>query len=614
MRAAIRKVISLDFSTAANTELPSGIAGFTDDQQRIALLATTDKLSQQWAPRWLEQTGFEVRFASSPEEVLGIASATRPNLMLIDAGLSGPDGSLLINSLRTIHGDDVPMIALCGSTRDFALASQTDATDIVRRPFDWRLITQRAVRAVKSHEVQHELQSAKEQLRNLHTATSTAARDLARTAGLDNLTGLPNGERFRSLSHKSITACGCGQASIIAIGLDQFRVVNDAIGRDNANELLRQFAERLRECISQRQIIGGAANGTITAIAARLGGARFAVQIANGDNEQIERFRDAIAEELKEPFQVDGQSIYLTASLGAATYPAHCSGADELLHFAESAMLEVRKAGTAFGYYDPDNGLRSTDVLRLDCMLRDALRRNELKLYYQPIQDSNSGEVVAAEALLRWEHSTEGSISPAIFVPVAEQTGLMQEIGDFVIESACAQMRDWLDNGMKPIRVAINLSLCQLSRGDVVEETLDAMDKYDIDPSLLEFELSERGVLNRHPEVVNVVRRLKKTGVRISIDDFGTGQSAIAYLKDLPIDVIKIDRSYISGAVFNDRDRAIASGMVALAQRLDATVVTEGVETAEQLEMLRDWGSQECQGFLFSPAVPGDEFRTTFGG
>ena len=198
-------------------------------------------------------------------------------------------------------------------------------------------------------------------------------------------------------------------------------------------------------------------------------------------------------------------------------------------------------------------------------------------------------------------------------MPIAEKTGLMKEIGDFVIESACAQMRRWLDDGMAPIRIAVNLSLCQLTRGDVVAVTQRALDRFDIEPGMLEIELSERGVLNRRPEVVQEVHRLKDTGVRISIDDFGTGQAAIAYLKDLPIDVIKIDKSYVSGADSSDRDRAIACGMVALAQHLDATVIAEGVETSEQLDMLRSWGSQECQGFLFSPAVTGAEFCSRFG-
>lgn len=204
-------------------------------------------------------------------------------------------------------------------------------------------------------------------------------------------------------------------------------------------------------------------------------------------------------------------------------------------------------------------------------------------------------------------------MSPADFVPVAERTGLMREIGTFVINAACAQLRAWIDIGMAPIRIAVNLSLCQLLRDDVPAIVATALAKHQLDPALLELELSERGVLTKCPEVIEQVHRLKALGVRISIDDFGTGQAAIGYLKDLPIDVIKIDRSYISGNGLSARDEAIASGMVALAQGLNATVISEGVETEEQLQKLKAWGSQEYQGFYCSPAVPGTEFLKRFG-
>ena len=615
MRAALRKVINLDFA-AETDDLPlqATVEAFEDRaQERIALLATTDKASKQWAPYWLEQAGFDVRLADTAEEALGIAAATKPSAIIVDAAMSGPSGTLLVDTLRAEHGTTAPIFGLCSGPRDVQMISEAEASPM-RRPFDWRLITERCVREVRACETINELRSSRDRLNELHTQNNIAARKRARAAGLDSLTGLPNGDRFRSLSHKTISArADCDkQTSIIAIGIDRFRMVNEAVGHDSANRVLQQFAERLRTCISQRQVIGPS-NGTVTAIAARLDGARFAVQIANGDDQQIERFRDAIAEELREPFHIEGQSIYLTVSIGAAVYPLHCNNADDLLHFAETAMLEASKNGSGYCYYDPEKRLSSTDVLRLDSMLRDALRNGELTLNYQPITDAESGAVVAAEALLRWEHPVEGQISPGVFVPVAEKTGLMKEIGDFVIESACSQLRRWLDAGMTPIRIAVNLSLCQLSRGDVIAVTQEALERHDIDPELLEIELSERGVLNRTPEVVREIRRLKETGVRISIDDFGTGQAAIAYLKDLPIDVIKIDRSYVSGADSTDRDRAIACGMVALAQQLDATVIAEGVETDEQLDMLRSWGSHECQGFLFSPAIPGNEFCARFG-
>jgi EAL domain-containing protein (putative c-di-GMP-specific phosphodiesterase class I) len=321
-----------------------------------------------------------------------------------------------------------------------------------------------------------------------------------------------------------------------------------------------------------------------------------------------------VQDQLERPFEVDGQNIYLTASIGAAIFARDKSSADSLLHCAETAMLKAQEAGTGFEFSAQPTDLSSLRLVSLDRMLREAVRNNELKLAYQPITATANGKVVAAEALLRWHHAEEGMISPADFVPVAEKTGLMQEIGDFVIITACRQLRQWIDGGMPPIRMAINLSLCQLLRGDVIAVVEKALKDNQLKPCWLEIELSERGVLNQRPEVVDEIRRLKSIGVRISIDDFGTGQAAIGYLKDLPVDVIKIDRSYVSGADRSAKDEAIASGMVALAQRLKATVIAEGVETREQFDMLRAWGSQECQGFYFCKAIPGDEFQARFTG
>lgn len=616
MRAAIKKVISRDFSgrfavrpdTGKLETLPA------NENQRTALIATTDKLSQRWAPRWLEQAGIQAVIVDTAEKALSAAADTKTSLLLADAGMLCADHSLLIESFTKKLDVDVPTIALCANANDLTIASETNVTDIVRRPYNWQIISQRVARAIDAHETYVALQRAHEKLDDIKLTTSAAERDRANSVGTDTLTGLPNGDRFRQLSHKAIAARGNTDklTCIVVIGLDRYRIVNEAIGHANANRVLTRFADRLRSCIGDRDVIGDGDNGLVTAIASRLGGARFAVQFANGADEQIARFHAAIKRELEQPFEVDGQSIYLTASLGAAIYPTQCESPEQLLHAAETAMLEAREANGDLRFYNPNGRTSCTQVVKLDTMLRDACRNEELELHYQPIIDTETGNVVAAEALLRWNHPTEGRIPPDMFVPVAERTGLMVDIGAFVIRSACQQLREWLDQGLSPIRISVNVSLCQLTRGNLVSVVKGALSEFDIDPQQMEIELSERGVLNRHPEVVSEVRRLKDIGVRISIDDFGTGHAAIGYLKDLPIDVIKIDRSYVSGAPKSARDEAIASGMVALARRLDATVISEGVETTGQLEMLRHWGSQECQGFLFSAAVPPEEFFERF--
>ncbi len=616
MRAAIRKVISLNFARPTGTDLPGTalVGAPTTELKGVALLITRDNLSLQWAPRWLRQVGLEVKIAKTTGEALGIASATRPDVLIADAALEAADQESLLAALRKVHGNNVPLIALCNNNADVTVAANADVTDIVRRPYEWKLITRRVVRAVKEHQTIDQLRHANAKLDRLTSTATKEQHERAKAADIDSLTRLPNGERFRSLLHKATAgrARTGKDLCLLTIGLDRFPLVNDAVGYDNANLLLSQFADRLRNCLRDQHVIGDPNCGSVTAIAGRLGGARFALLVSKGDADQIMRVNQAIARELRQPFEVAGQSIYLTASIGAAVYPRDCTSADELLHYAESAMLEAQMSGSGFEFYSKPGDTTSHEILALDRMLREAIKNDELTLAYQPITDAVTGDIVAAEALLRWNHPLKGMISPEVFVPVAENTGLMTEIGDFVIATACRQLSDWIQFGMQPIRIAINLSLCQLLRGDVVSTVATALEEHQLAPDLLELELSERGVLNKKPEVIDVVRRLKELGVRISIDDFGTGQAAIGYLKDLPIDVIKIDRSYVSGEDRSERDEAIASGMVALAQRLDATVVAEGVETREQLHMLREWGSQECQGFYFCAAISGDEFQSRF--
>lgn len=616
MRAAIKKAISLDFARSVGSCLldaqPAEQAA--TELKGVALLVTEDSLSLQWAPRWLQQVGFDVQIAGNASEALKLAAQVQPRVLIADAATKGADKRTTLHVLRREFGAEIPLIALCASSTDVNVAHDAGATDIVRRPYEWDLITRRVVKAVDAQQIHNDLRSANAMLEELNSTASRAERERVKTAGMDQLTQLPNLEKFRKLLHKATAGPYSTNKDLclLVIGIDRFRLVNDAIGYQNANVLLSQFASRLRNCLRDRHVIGDTDSGSVTAIAARIAGARFALLVSHGDVDQIQRVNKAISRQLEQPFEVAGQSVYLTASVGAAIYPRDCESADELLRYAESAMRDAQELGTGFRFYKNLEDTSSGKLLTLDTMLREAVRNDELTLAYQPITDANTGEIVAAEALLRWEHPEEGMISPELFVPVAENSGLMTEIGDFVINHACCQLGDWIDAGMKPIRMAINLSLCQLLRGDIVTTVAAALEDNNLVPELLEFELSERGVLNRNPEVLDVVAGLKALGVRISIDDFGTGNAAIGYLKDLPIDVIKIDRSYISGVDRSERDEAIASGMVALAQRLDATVVAEGVETEEQLEMLRDWGSQECQGFYFCAAIPGDEFQRRF--
>jgi diguanylate cyclase (GGDEF)-like protein len=575
-----------------------------------AILITSDSESLHWAPRWLKIAGLDVRvFKSAKEAFVGVASK-RPDLIIAEANMFADGCILSPDALHDMRISDMPRIALCKSGETLGALDVSGVTDLARSPYDWQLISRRAANIVSTQNQLADLRDTRRQLQCMHEDAEATKRSQDKVVDLDKLTELPNAERFRRLLHRAVAARVGSKRSLglLVVGLDRYRMVNEAVGYQNANQLLKQFSKRFRACLSNRDLIRSADRGTVTAVAARLGGAKFALLISDADMDEVIRFRHSIQDSLARSFEVDGQSIYLNVSIGAAIFPDDCTEADSLLHFAESAMLEAQESGSGFQFHTEPGDIAGARYLNLDRMLREAIRNNDLKLAYQAITDTASGRTVGAEALLRWNHSTEGMISPEDFVPVAEKTGLMQEIGDFVIASACAQLRCWIDAGLPPIRMAVNLSLCQLVRGDVASVVRKALRDNRIDAKYLEIELSERGVLNRRPEVVSGILSLKACGVRISIDDFGTGDASIAYLKDLPVDVIKIDRSYISGAALTSREEAIAAGMIALANHLQTTVVAEGVETKAQLDRLRGWGAGECQGFYFSEALPANEF------
>ncbi len=615
MKAAIKKVMAFDFTGRYQVkQTPPEIPALTGDTKGLALLITNDRESQKWAPRWLAQAGLAVKVFTNADEALAAAEDNKPRIVLVDALLKARSGQLAMDAFRARLGDEMPLIALCADADESAVAANSDATDIVRQPYDWNVITRRTRRAIDMHEMMAELRSARANLKSVHQTVRSVERDRQRLETTDKITQLPNAVRFRQLLGRATAGSRGNNAelALLVIGLDSFWLVNDAVGYENANRLLASFAERLRHTLTDPRVVGGTDRRSITAMAARLDGPRFAMLISGGDSEQIAQAREALLEQLIEPFEIGGQTIYVTASIGAAVYPRDCSTADELLYHAESAMFDAQDTGSGFKLHQSKSEVSRRKSLELDSMLREAVKNGDLRVAFQPITDTETGDVVAAEALLRWEHPEEGYISPAEFVPVAERTGQMVEIGQFVIESACAQLRLWLDAGANDIRVAVNLSLCQLLRGNIVDVVRGALETYQLDPALLELELSERGVLNKRVEVIEQVHALKALGVRISIDDFGTGQAAIAYLKDLPIDVIKIDRSYVSGLSTSGRNETIAASMVALAHGLNATVITEGVESEEQLDKVKDWGSQEYQGFLCSPAVSGEEFTARF--
>ncbi len=326
----------------------------------------------------------------------------------------------------------------------------------------------------------------------------------------------------------------------------------------------------------------------------------------------LSAFVQGLLRALSQPFTAAGTEVYLAASAGVAVAAAELSDPGELLQHAETAMYEAkRRGGSQFHIYNAALNGAVDFKLGMDRRLRAALEREEFILHYQPVVEPVTRRVLGVEALLRWQDGANGWISPADFVPVAEETGLMTLIGTWVLKNACRQLKSWIDAGLPPLRMAVNVSRCQLERGDLAAEVERALLETGLDPGLLELEISERGTLRSEPGILAQLRKLKALGVRIVVDDFGTGQSAIAYLKQFPLDGLKIDRSFVMGTVSGGDDAVIVSAMVAMAHRLGLGVVAEGVETSDQLGKMQEYGCEAIQGYLFSRAVPPADFVTS---
>jgi EAL domain-containing protein (putative c-di-GMP-specific phosphodiesterase class I) len=344
-------------------------------------------------------------------------------------------------------------------------------------------------------------------------------------------------------------------------------------------------------------------------MAGRVGGGLFAAMLTNlpGWAEAKASVR-VLLDRLSGRYFAGDEAIMLCTGVGVALAPSDGRSGETLLQKAEMAAAEAAESGGTIRFYGQSSHRvteRSRAIIRL---LASALDRGELALHYQPLVEGAEAAVTAAEALLRWESPELGSVPPSEFVPLAEEAGLMMQVGSWVIRTACQQVRAWRDAGLPAPRVAVNVSLCQLVRGDLAQVVKDALEESGIGAELLELELSERGVLRSDPDIIRQLHAIKALGVRLAIDDFGTGNSAIVYLKQFPIDVMKIDQSFVAGVGRSAEDAAITSATIAMARQLGLRVVAEGVEEPHQVEFLRRHGCSEYQGFLFSPPVPASDF------
>lgn len=580
-------------------------------ESRSALLVSRDNTSIKWGPRWLRQAGLDTVLISDPEEALAAARSVGPDVIIVEAGLTVSGGEKLYEVLQNAVDLTVPIMVLCANSKEALTVAEADVFDVVPKPFEWQLVGRRASQAAQAHRTATQLDQAQESLSKALELANNARQHLRSRETFEPVTGLPNKSKFMDLLGRGMRAADRDDnlLAVFVISFNRFRLVVEAMGQETADLVLTEIGNRLNQCLHDAESVPVHTTGLRTAVAASIDSARFGLMlICSAETDEMTVLQQQLTKRLSRPVQASGQTVYLSAAVGVAIYPEDASDADSLLQRADNAMRHARNRGGGFRYYCAETDAAAARKLKIEHMLHEAFDRGELKLAYQPLTEIASGHIVGAEALLRWQQPDSSFIPPDVFVPIAEESGLMIRIGEFVLDQACEQLEAWQLKGDSSFRMSVNVSKCQLMDDDFVNKVEQSLKKYNVKPSCLDLELSERGVLSGDRGVISQLHELKKLGVKLSIDDFGTGDAAISYLKELPVDILKIDRSYINGLSDGSKDTAITSAMVTLGQRLDLTVVAEGVETPEQLSILQELGCDEYQGFYLSPAIPAIAF------
>lgn len=420
-------------------------------------------------------------------------------------------------------------------------------------------------------------------------------------ANYDTVTGLPNRAFFQDRLQQAIASADRNKQrlAVLFIDLDHFKKVNDTLGHAMGDQLLRMVSERSLACVRKSDTV------------ARLGGDEFTLILLNiGRVEVADTIARNLIRELSQPYLVAGREFFLGASIGIAIYPDDGNEMEVLVRNADTAMYRVKQFGrNHHQFYSSDMSDQTAERLELENDLRKAIKLGELLLYYQPQLDCISGRIVSMEALLRWQHPQRGLVFPDSFIPLAEETGLIVEIGEWVLRAACIQNKKWQDMGYAHMPIAVNLSMRQFEQDCLVEATVEILKETGLSAQWLELELTEGVFLHNVKRASLVLKKLRSLGVVVSIDDFGTGYSSLSQLRRLPIDRIKVDRSFIQGVPKDSDDAAIVAAIIVLARKLNLNVIAEGVETEAQLDFLREQGCDQWQGYLCSKPVPVNEFE-----
>ncbi|MCA1908676.1 MAG: EAL domain-containing protein [Magnetospirillum sp.] len=424
--------------------------------------------------------------------------------------------------------------------------------------------------------------------------------DAAGRFGHDALTGLPNRDIFVDRVERAVLQVNRigGSVALLMMGLDRFTLVNDALGHAAGDHLLTEVARRLRQCIRE------------TDTAVRLDGDKFALvmTIAGVDDSVI--VAEKVLAAVKEPFAIDGQEVVVTFSIGIALYPQDAADGAALIKRAENALHHAKVSGrNNYQFFSKDMNNKAKSRLDLEARMRRALANEEFVVFYQPKVSAENNRIVGAESLIRWIDPDRGMVNPGEFIPVAEETGLIEQIGTWVLRRSCQQLREWQDQGLSTVKVSVNVSARQFKSRGLLDIVTGVLAETRLDPKWLELEITESMLMNDVEVAVRKMTALRDLGLGLSIDDFGTGYSSLSYLGRFPITTLKIDRAFIADVDRNPKTAEIARAIIGLSRGLNLEVVAEGCEIEAHIQFLKNNGCDTVQGFYYSRPVPADQFR-----
>jgi len=607
-----RRILVIDDNQEIHDDFRKVIGGGRDNSAALAaaeLAILGESLGTNAGP------GFEVDSAFQGQEGLARVEQAlrdgRPYAMaFVDMRMPpGWDGLETIERLWVVDPD--VQIVICSAHTDYdwtevvARLNNSDKLLVVKKPFEAIEVLQCANALTRKWQNERIVRRQVEGLEQVVTARTqgleNANKQLRYLATHDALTGLPNRVLMDDRISQSIgVAHRLEQVfAVLMLDLDRFKMVNDSLGHRAGDELLKEVSLRLKSVVREVDSV------------TRLGGDEFVVIVAPGSEPNAaHQVAARIIEAMRPPVRIADVEIHTSASVGIAFYPNDGADIETLLARADAAMYSAKERGrNAVQCFMPGMDTATQEKMRLENDMRIALEQNQFELHYQPKVNTATGVMHGAEALLRWHHPVRGAIPPAEFIPIAEESGLIESLGGWVVREACLQARAWQDQGLPPIRVAVNLSPSQFRQGNIVAIIREALQDARLEPQFLEVELTESTVMSDPEESIVILEELSGMGVLVSVDDFGTGYSSMSYLRRLPIDKLKIDRSFISEVASRSEDALIVRAIVSLAHSLRLKVVAEGVESPEQLEFLKTLGCDQYQGYYYSAALSASQFE-----